>query len=55
MTPSTRLESVRRQIAATIQHAMADVLAGLTTADGGEAWLQHQLARLDTAEEPLSG
>jgi hypothetical protein len=31
--------------------SLADVLAGLTTADGGEAWLRHQLARLETDED----
>jgi hypothetical protein len=31
--------------------SLADVLAGLTTADGGHAWLRHQLSRLDTGED----
>jgi hypothetical protein len=32
--------------------SLADVLAGLTTSDGGMAWLEHQLARLETGEDP---
>lgn len=35
--------------------SLADVLASLTTADGGEKWLQQQLARLDTGEDAVSG
>lgn len=30
---------------------LADVLAGLTTADGGMKWLEHQLSRLETGED----
>lgn len=31
--------------------ALADVIAGLTTADGGTAWLRHHLTRLEAGEE----
>ncbi|HEV8614297.1 MAG TPA: hypothetical protein VGU22_02285 [Methylomirabilota bacterium] len=31
--------------------SLADVLAGLTTADGGQAWLRHQLSKLETGED----
>jgi hypothetical protein len=31
--------------------ALADVLAGLTSSDGGQSWLQHQLGRLEAGEE----
>jgi hypothetical protein len=31
--------------------ALADVLAGLTSADGGAHWLQRQRARLDAGED----
>ncbi len=31
--------------------ALADVLAGLTSSDGGQAWLQHRLGRLEAGEE----
>ncbi|MBM4440635.1 MAG: hypothetical protein FJ027_09445 [Candidatus Rokubacteria bacterium] len=31
--------------------ALADVVAGLTTADRGGAWLTHHLARLEAGEE----
>ncbi len=30
--------------------SLADVLAGLTTADGGRAWLDHHLTRMQTGE-----
>jgi hypothetical protein len=31
--------------------SLADVLAGLTPTDGGRAWLDHHLARLEAGEE----
>ena len=31
--------------------SLADVIAGLTTADDGRAWLDHRLARLEAGEE----
>jgi hypothetical protein len=34
-----------------VVETLADVLAGLTSADGGVAWLQHQRARLDAGED----
>jgi hypothetical protein len=36
---------------ATLIEGLADVVAGLTSADGGAAWLQHQRARLDAGED----
>jgi hypothetical protein len=30
--------------------SLADVLAGLTTTDGGKAWLQHRTAQLEAGE-----
>ena len=40
-------EGLRRLV-----ESLADVLAGLTTAEGGMAWLERQLARLETGDEP---
>jgi hypothetical protein len=31
--------------------SLADVIAGLTTSDGGQAWLAHHLARLEAGDE----
>jgi len=31
--------------------SLADVIAGLTPTDGGRAWLDHHLARLETGEQ----
>jgi len=31
--------------------SLADLVAGLTTSDGGEAWLRQHLARLESGEE----
>jgi hypothetical protein len=39
----------------TLVESLADVLAGLTTSDGGQAWLRHQLSRLDTGEDLATG
>jgi hypothetical protein len=36
---------------ATLVETLADVLAGLTTSDGGAAWLAHQRARLAAGED----
>ena len=30
---------------------LADLLAGLTASDGGEAWVRHHVARLEAGEE----
>jgi hypothetical protein len=38
------------QLAAVVE-ALADVLAGLTSSDGGHGWLEHQRARLDAGED----
>lgn len=34
----------------TLVESLADVLAGLTSADGGQAWLTHRLTRLETGD-----
>ena len=34
-----------------LAESLADVLAGLTTADGAVAWLERQLSRLETDDE----
>ena len=31
--------------------SLADVIAGLTVTDGGRAWLEHHLSRLEAGEE----
>ena len=31
--------------------SLADVLGGLTTADRGQTWLRHQLAKLETGDD----
>jgi hypothetical protein len=36
---------------AALVETLADILAGLTSADGGRAWLGHQRARLDAGED----
>jgi hypothetical protein len=38
------------QLAAVVE-TLADVLAGLTSSDGGQGWLEHQRARLDSGED----
>jgi hypothetical protein len=35
----------------TLVESLADVIAGLTTSDGGSAWLEHHLARLQAGDE----
>jgi hypothetical protein len=35
----------------TLVEGLADVIAGLTTTDGGRAWLAHHLARLEAGED----
>jgi hypothetical protein len=35
----------------TVVETLADVLAGLTSSDGGQGWLEHQRARLDAGED----
>jgi hypothetical protein len=35
----------------TLVESLADVIAGLTHADGGHAWLAHHLTRLETGDE----
>ena len=34
----------------TLIESLADVVAGLTVADGGRGWLDHHLARLESGE-----
>src|SRR5262249_42951443 len=36
---------------AAVVETLADVLAGLTSSDGGQGWLEHQRARLDAGED----
>ena len=35
----------------TLVESLADVIAGLTSADGGRAWLEHHLARLEAGDD----
>ena len=35
----------------TLVEALADVIAGLTSSDGGRAWLEHHLSRLAAGDE----
>jgi hypothetical protein len=42
--------AVPEELAALVE-TLADVLAGLTSADGGEGWLAHQRARLQAGED----
>jgi hypothetical protein len=35
----------------TLVESLADVIAGLTTSDGGRAWLDHHLARLEAGDD----
>jgi hypothetical protein len=35
----------------TLVESLADVIAGLTGADAGGAWLEHHLARLEAGDE----
>jgi hypothetical protein len=35
----------------TLIGSLADVIAGLTTTDGGRAWLTHHLARLEAGDD----
>jgi hypothetical protein len=39
---------------AALVETLADVLAGVSWADGGEAWLEHQRARLNAGEDPAA-
>jgi hypothetical protein len=43
-------ESTLERLEAVVE-TLADVLAGLTSADDGAAWLQHQRARLEAGED----
>ena len=42
--------AVPEELAALVE-TLADVLAGLTSADGGDGWLAHQRARLQAGED----
>jgi hypothetical protein len=35
----------------TLVDSLADVIAGLTSADGGRVWLEHHLARLEAGDD----
>jgi hypothetical protein len=41
---------VREQLGSLVEN-LADVLAGLTTTDGGAAWLEHRRASLDASDD----
>ncbi len=43
-------EAMAERLRALVE-AMADVLAGLTTADNGQLWLQQQIQRLEAGED----
>lgn len=47
----TALDLALPEILANVVEALADVLAGLTSADAGSHWLAHQRARLDAGED----
>jgi hypothetical protein len=42
--------TVREQLGSLVEN-LADVLAGLTTTDGGAAWLEHRLASIDASDD----
>jgi hypothetical protein len=43
-------ENVCERLEALVEN-LADILGGLTTTDGGQAWLEHQRSRLATGED----
>jgi hypothetical protein len=47
----TGLDAAGPEDLALLVETLADVLAGLTSADGGAAWLGHQRARLAAGED----
>jgi hypothetical protein len=51
VTRITGLDPACADDLATLVETLADVLAGLTTTDGGAAWLAHQRARLAEGED----
>jgi len=46
-------ETMLERLQALVE-ALADVLAGLTSADNGAHWLRHQRARLEAGEDPAA-
>jgi len=40
---------------ASLVETLADVLAGMSSSDGGEAWLAQQRARLDAGDHTAAG
>lgn len=47
----TALDAALPDVLASVVETLADVLAGLTSSDGGQGWLEHQRARLDAGED----
>jgi hypothetical protein len=47
----TGLDSAMPEDLEALIETLADVLAGLTSTDGGEGWLQHQRTRLQSGED----
>jgi hypothetical protein len=45
-------EKTPEQLEALVEN-LADVLAGLTTSDGGQAWVQHRQQTLDAGDEDV--
>jgi hypothetical protein len=45
------LDAALPDMLAAVVETLADVLAGLTSSDGGRGWLEHQRARLDAGED----
>jgi hypothetical protein len=45
------LDAALPDVLAAVVESLADVLAGLTSSDGGQGWLEHQRARLDAGED----
>jgi hypothetical protein len=51
VTRITALDAALPDTLAAVVETLADVLAGLTSSDGGQGWLEHQRARLDAGED----
>lgn len=47
----TGLDAALPEHLTALVETLADLLAGLTSEDGGEAWLEHRRARLDAGED----
>jgi hypothetical protein len=51
LTRITALDAALPDVLTAVVETLADVLAGLTSTDGGQGWLEHQRARLDAGED----